>query len=85
MTNQKITNQDLYRKREALYLLQNKLATAQEDDRAKLLEQKTKLENELKDMLEKFASGRQYCTDNKCSDMKQLTTHVKQLPDSGVL
>jgi len=85
MTNQRITNQELYKKRADLYLIQTKLASANEDQRKELIAEKSRLETELKSMLEKFASGRQYCNDNKCSDMKQLTTRIKHLPDNQVL
>lgn len=86
MTNQFTNNQDLYKKREALYLLQNELATATEDKRAALLEKKKKLEAELVDALKKNNPTRTYCSDNKCTDMKNLTNkHVKHLPDSKEL
>lgn len=78
-------NQDLYKKREALYLIQNKLATTtNEVERKALLAKQAKLQKELVAALEKNDPTRKYCVDNKCSDMKSLTTnlpkHIKHLP-----
>ncbi len=78
-------NQDLYKKREALYLIQNKLAsTTNEKERKALLAKQKKLQEELVAALEANNPARKYCTDNKCTDMKNLTTnlpkHIKHLP-----
>ena len=78
-------NQDIGKINAALYLVQNKLAfTTNEAERKKLLAKQKKLNDELRLALEKNDPTRKYCTDNKCTDMKNLTTnlpkHIKHLP-----
>lgn len=78
MTN---SNQDMYKKRDALYRLQAQLADPKltAEKQKELLEQQTKLEAELVDALKNNLPERRYCVDHKCNDFKQLTQqkHIK--------
>ncbi|MBX9878053.1 MAG: hypothetical protein K2Y22_06295 [Candidatus Obscuribacterales bacterium] len=75
-------NQNLYKKRDALYRIQAKLAgQLSEKEREALLAQKKKLEAELAQAVVKNSPDRQYCIDHKCSEMKQLK-HVRHLQES---
>lgn len=76
-------NQTLGKKRQEMYVEQTKLAAATtEAERKTILAKLRKLDKELRELVEKFDPTRQYCNDNKCSEMKSLTTktHIKHLP-----